>query len=43
MCGADYLTKNGTCVRDYIHVGDITYMHQLYIEYLTKNNSTIFN
>lgn len=41
--GSDYPTKDGTCVRDYIHVGDIAYIHQLCIQYLTKNNSTIFN
>ena len=33
--GADYLTKNGTCVRDHIHAGDIVYIYQLCIEYLT--------
>jgi len=41
--GADYLTKDGTCIRDHIHLDDITYIYQLCIEYLTKNNSTIFN
>ena len=41
--GSDYPTKDGTCIRDYIHVGDIAYIHQLCIQYLTKYNSTIFN
>ena len=36
MYGADYLTKDGTCIRDHIHLDDITYIYQLCIEYLTK-------
>ena len=41
--GSNYSTKDGTCVRDYIHVSDIAYIHRLCIQYLNKNNSTIFN
>ena len=41
--GSDYLTKDGTCIRDYIHVSDIAYIHKLCIEYLNKKKSTIFN
>ena len=41
--GSDYLTKDGTCIRDYIHVSDIAYIHQLCIEYLNKKRSTILN
>ena len=36
--------KNGTCVRDYIHVNDLAQAHILAMEYLRKgNDSNIFN
>jgi UDP-glucose 4-epimerase len=35
--GNDYKTKDGTCVRDYIHVCDIAHAHTLAIQYLEKN------
>ena len=42
--GDDYDTKDGTCIRDYIHVTDLAQAHILAIEYLKKNNkSDIFN
>ena len=36
--GSNYKTKDGTCIRDYIHVSDIAYIHKLCIEYLEKKN-----
>ncbi len=42
--GDDYNTKDGTCVRDYIHVNDLAQAHILAMEYLAKgNDSNIFN
>ncbi len=42
--GDDYPTKDGTCVRDYIHVSDLAQAHILAMEYLLKGGgSDIFN
>lgn len=42
--GDDYHTKDGTCVRDYIHVMDLASAHYLALKYLIDNNaSNIFN
>ena len=42
--GNDYETKDGTCVRDYIHVNDLAQAHILAMEYLRNGNeSNIFN
>jgi UDP-glucose 4-epimerase len=42
--GDDYETKDGTCVRDYIHVTDLAQAHILAVDYLMKGNpSDIFN
>lgn len=42
--GDDYATKDGTCIRDYIHVTDLAQAHILAVEYLMKGNpSSIFN
>jgi len=37
--GTDYDTKDGTCVRDYIHVEDIVNAHLKGIEYLMKDGA----
>lgn len=37
--GDDYNTKDGTCVRDYIHVSDIADAHIQSIEYLEKSST----
>lgn len=34
--GDDYPTKDGTCIRDYIHVSDLAYAHVLGAHYLFK-------
>ena len=42
--GNDYDTKDGTCIRDYIHVMDLASAHYLAVKYLRENkNSDIFN
>ena len=42
--GNDYDTKDGTCVRDYIHVNDLAQAHILAMESLSKGGeSNIFN
>ena len=42
--GDDYDTKDGTCVRDYIHVTDLAQAHILAIKYLVDgNDSDVFN
>ena len=42
--GTDYDTKDGTCVRDYIHVTDLAQAHILAVKYLMDGNeSSIFN
>ena len=42
--GEDYDTRDGTCVRDYIHVTDLAQAHILAVEYLNRGGeSDIFN
>lgn len=42
--GNDYPTKDGTCIRDYIHVDDLADAHIKSLDYLfDKNSSDIFN
>lgn len=42
--GDDYPTKDGTCVRDYIHVTDLAQAHILAVKYLMDgNDSDVFN
>ncbi|MCR4666342.1 MAG: UDP-glucose 4-epimerase GalE [Desulfovibrio sp.] len=42
--GTDYKTKDGTCIRDYVHVCDLASAHALALEYLlNKNKSTSIN
>lgn len=42
--GDDYDTKDGTCIRDYIHVTDLAQAHILAVKYLLNGNeSNTFN
>jgi UDP-glucose 4-epimerase len=42
--GTDYPTPDGTCIRDYIHVNDLSDAHILGLEYLRRGGaSDIFN
>lgn len=42
--GDDYDTKDGTCIRDYIHVTDLAQAHILAMDYLLKGGeNNIFN
>ena len=44
LYGDDYDTKDGTCIRDYIHVTDLAQAHILAVKYLRNGNeSNIFN
>lgn len=37
--GNDYPTRDGSCIRDYIHVCDISHAHTLAVDYLLKQQS----
>jgi UDP-glucose 4-epimerase len=39
--GADYPTRDGSCVRDYIHVCDIAHAHTLSIKYLEEGKQSV--
>ncbi|MDO5569321.1 MAG: UDP-glucose 4-epimerase GalE [bacterium] len=42
--GGDYETKDGTCIRDYIHVTDLCSAHLLALQYLNNHReSNVFN
>ena len=41
--GKDYPTKDGTCVRDYIHVRDLADAHLLALQALKDNSRLIYN
>jgi UDP-glucose 4-epimerase len=39
--GNDYETRDGTCVRDYIHVNDLASAHAAALEYISKNDKSL--
>lgn len=42
--GTDYPTRDGSCIRDYIHVVDLSIAHIYALEHLMKTNqSTVYN
>lgn len=42
--GSDYPTKDGTCIRDYIHIDDLARAHLDALKYLQQEgDSTVFN
>jgi UDP-glucose 4-epimerase len=44
LYGTDYPTPDGTCIRDYVHVCDLTQAHLLALEHLLKKgNSAVYN
>ena len=47
VMGTDYPTRDGSCVRDYIHVSDIAHAHTLALDFLKNNrnktNPEVFN
>lgn len=44
ICGQDYNTKDGTNIRDYVHVNDLAKAHILAMNYLMEGNqSDVFN
>ena len=39
--GNDYDTRDGTCIRDYVHVSDLAVAHVKALDYITKKNESI--
>jgi len=39
--GEDYSTGDGTCVRDYVHVEDLSKAHLLALDYISKNSDPL--
>ena len=39
--GTDYDTRDGTCIRDYIHVSDLAVAHVKALDYIVKNNKSL--
>lgn len=43
LYGTDYPTRDGTCIRDYIHVSDLVSAHLLALEALQPSEQRIYN
>lgn len=39
--GTDYETRDGTCIRDYVHVTDLARAHVMALDYIEKNNKSL--
>ncbi len=39
--GTDYDTRDGTCIRDYVHVTDLARAHVMALDYITKNDKSL--
>jgi len=39
--GNDYDTKDGTCIRDYVHVNDLAVGHAMALDYIIKNKKSL--
>lgn len=39
--GNDYDTRDGTCIRDYVHVSDLAIAHVKALDYITKNDESL--
>ena len=39
--GTDYDTRDGTCIRDYVHVTDLARAHVMALDYITKNDRSL--
>ena len=39
--GNDYDTRDGTCIRDYVHVTDLACAHVKALEYIKKNDTSL--
>jgi UDP-glucose 4-epimerase len=39
--GNDYDTRDGTCIRDYIHVNDLAAAHAMSLDYISKNDKSL--
>ncbi|MBQ2601393.1 MAG: UDP-glucose 4-epimerase GalE [Treponema sp.] len=39
--GNDYKTRDGTCIRDYIHVSDLATAHVMALEYIVKEHKSL--
>lgn len=41
--GTDYPTPDGTCIRDYVHLGDLVSAHMLALDALKDRDSLVYN
>ena len=39
--GTDYDTRDGTCIRDYVHVTDLARAHVMALDYIAKNDKSL--
>jgi len=39
--GTDYETRDGSCIRDYVHVTDLARAHVMALDYISKNNQNL--